>query len=352
MKSRARLRRRMPAIAALLVALVGSWLPGPAKAEDAADRAANLAEGANKLARSGEYAEALVLFEKAYALSPEPVLLYNIGRVAEKLQDWKKAAGALRAFLEVEKDAAKRAKAQEVLDAVSAHLPAYVTVSCPVPGAVVEVDGKAAGRVPLQAPIEVKPGKHVVKVLAPAKKPFEKVVEVKGTESLQVTVAMEDEPAVVALAVEPATARVMVDGKAVGPGARQALELAPGAHTLRAEIDGYEASEQRFEVAAGEKRAVKVALVKKKVEAPVVPVAAPVTVLAKPPAEVKPVAPTRADVPSQSITTKQEVGSPWYKKWWVWTAAGAVVAGGVTAAVLLTRPAGGRSAADLNVVIP
>ena len=141
MKSRARLRRRMPAIAALLVALVGSWLPGPAKAEDAADRAANLAEGANKLARSGEYAEALVLFEKAYALSPEPVLLYNIGRVAEKLQDWKKAAGALRAFLEVEKDAAKRAKAQEVLDAVSAHLPAYVTVSCPVPGAVVEVDG-------------------------------------------------------------------------------------------------------------------------------------------------------------------------------------------------------------------
>lgn len=330
-----------------LILVIAVLLPALALAEDAADRAATLAESANKLARAGEYADALALFEKAYALSPEPVLLYNIGRVAEKLSDWKKAAGALRAFLEVEKDPTKRAKAQDVLDSVQSHLPAYLTVSCSVAGAVVEVDGKPAGRAPLQAPIEVKPGKHVVKVLATAKKPFEQSVEVKGTESVQVSALLEDEPAVVALAVEPATARVVVDGKAVGQSARQALELAPGAHTLRAEVDGYDASEQRFEVAAGEKKAVKVALVKKKVEPPIVPATAPATVLAKPPTAVQTATPARADVPGQSVTTKQDAGSAWYKKWWVWTAAGAAVAAGATTAVLLTRRGGGGPAEDL-----
>ena len=176
----------------ILILLTALLLPAFALAEDAADRAATLAESANKLARAGEYKPALDLFEQAYALSPEPVLLYNIGRVAEKLEDWKKAAGALRAFLEVEKDPAKRAKAQGVLDNCQAHLPAYLTVSCPVSGAVVEVDGKPAGRVPLQAPIEVAPGKHAVKVLAPAKKPFEQSVEVKGTESVHLSALLED----------------------------------------------------------------------------------------------------------------------------------------------------------------
>jgi hypothetical protein len=325
----------------ILVLLTALLLPAIALAEDAAERAATLAESANKLARSGEYTDALALFEKAYALSPEPVLLYNIGRVAEKLQDWKKAAGALRAFLEVEKDAAKRAKAQDVLNNVQAHLPAYLTVSCPVAGALVEVDGKPAGRVPLQAPLEVTPGKHVVKVLAPAKKPFEKAVEVKGTESIEIAARLDDEPAVVALVVEPVAARVVVDGKAVGPGARQTMELAPGAHTLRAEGDGYEAGEQRFEVVAGERKSVSLALVKKKVE---VPPAVPATVLAKP-APTEPAKAT-ADLPSTTVRAKEEPGSPWYKKWWVWTAAGAVVVGGVTAAVLLTRGSGGASYDD------
>lgn len=322
-----------------------------AHAEDAKQRAARLAESAVALGRSGEYAAALSLFEQAYSLAPEPVLLYNIGRVAEKLGDYKKAAGALRAFLEVEKDAEKRAKAKETLDAVSAHLPAFVTVSCPVAGAVVEVDGKPAGRTPLQSPLEVKPGKHVVKVLAPAKKPFERTVEVKGTESIEVSAALEDEPATVALVIEPSAARVVVDGKAVEARTREALVLAWGAHTLRVEADGYEVSEQRFEVAAGEKKALKVALAKKKVEPPIVPVAAPATVLAKPPATTPPPKPTGVDVPSQSVTTKQEAGSPWYKKWWVWTAAMVVVAGGVTAAVLLTRPGSGQPSLDGKWVV-
>lgn len=42
-------------------------------------------------------------------------------------------------------------------------------------------------------------------------------------------------------------------------------------------------------------------------------------------------------------------GRPFYKSWWFWTAAGVVVAGSITAAVLATRP---RSDADWKLVPP
>lgn len=44
----------------------------------------------------------------------------------------------------------------------------------------------------------------------------------------------------------------------------------------------------------------------------------------------------------------------WYRKWWVWTAAGAVVAGSVTAAVLATRGGGGSPSpnAEWQVQMP
>jgi hypothetical protein len=42
--------------------------------------------------------------------------------------------------------------------------------------------------------------------------------------------------------------------------------------------------------------------------------------------------------------------TPWYARWWVWTIAGVVVAGSVTAAVLATRPRG--TDADITIVPP
>ena len=323
---------------------------GAVEAEDAKERAAKLSRSAVELGRSGEYAAALSLFEQAYALTPEPVLLYNIGRVAEKLGDWKKAAGALRAFLAVEKDAEKRAKAEETLVAVSAHLPAYVMVSCAVPGAEIVLDGRLAGHAPLQGPLEVPPGRHLITVQAPAKRPFEQSLEVRGAESIEVAARLEDEVATLQLVIEPSAARVVMDGIPVGADRRGGLSLSPGIHALRVELEGYETTEQRFEVAGREKKNVTVALTKKKVEAPVAPVVASATVLAKTPASPAPVT-SSVDVPKLAGGVRSEARSPWYEKWWVWTAVGAVAAGGVTAAVLLTRPSGARSAADGDMVV-
>ncbi len=110
-----------PVVMALVVAMLVA--PAPAGAQDARARAAALANSAVVLARSGDSVEALALYEKAYELDPDPTLLYNIGRVAEKAGRPARAAEALRAFLDHETDPELRARAQETLDRVSALLP-------------------------------------------------------------------------------------------------------------------------------------------------------------------------------------------------------------------------------------
>jgi len=102
---------------ALVLLVVG--LPGASQAQDDKARAAALAESAVVLSRSGDYAEALALFEKAYALDPAPTLLYNIGRVAEKTGDLGKATKALEGYLAVETDPAMRGKAEDALRSIA-----------------------------------------------------------------------------------------------------------------------------------------------------------------------------------------------------------------------------------------
>ncbi len=50
------------------------------------------------------------------------------------------------------------------------------------------------------------------------------------------------------------------------------------------------------------------------------------------------------------FTPQREAANPWYGKWWVWTVAGAVVAGSVTAAILATRDT--ETPPDNIIVLP
>ncbi len=161
-----------------------------AQPDDAKARAAVLARTAVDLGRAGSHAEALILFERAYALDPAPVLLYNIARVAEAAGQIRKAVDSLKVFLVVEPSSEKRAKAQQALEVLLPRLPATVRVQCAIDGAVVDVDGKPEGRTPLAAPIEVSPGSHTIDVLAPGREAFRQVIDVKASEALDVHVTL------------------------------------------------------------------------------------------------------------------------------------------------------------------
>jgi tetratricopeptide (TPR) repeat protein len=83
---------------ALLVAGLLCSLSVPARADSDEDAREAYYTGDNHYA-AGRYEEALKYFEKAYALSKRPQLLYNIANAYERMGDYEAAAGYLRKYL-------------------------------------------------------------------------------------------------------------------------------------------------------------------------------------------------------------------------------------------------------------
>jgi hypothetical protein len=107
-----------------------------------------------------------------------------------------------------------------------------VDVSTNVQGAVLLIDGRERGRLPLQSPVPVLPGKHVVRVLKDGYETFEGQVEVKLRETLLVDAKLQRLTRVGRLRVEHAElagADLFVDGANVGKLPWEGF-LAPGRH--------------------------------------------------------------------------------------------------------------------------
>jgi tetratricopeptide (TPR) repeat protein len=71
-------------------------------------QALDLFEKGSEAYRKGNFAEAVNLLQKAYALKREPVLLYNLGRAYEGLGDLKRAAQAYADYLASDPNAPDR----------------------------------------------------------------------------------------------------------------------------------------------------------------------------------------------------------------------------------------------------
>ncbi len=98
-------------LALLLLLLAPAWLAGAtALAQDASTDEARGAFAAGQAAyTAGRFAEALGYFERAYELTREPDLLYNIATVHDRLRHDAQALDAYRRYLEARPDAEDRA---------------------------------------------------------------------------------------------------------------------------------------------------------------------------------------------------------------------------------------------------
>jgi hypothetical protein len=97
--------------------------PGSAKSEDEAR--AHFLLGRSYHDR-GEFAKAAAEFEQAYAASGRPALLYNLFVAYRDANDAKRAADALRRYLELEKDIENRPQLEAKLEAMEAALAAQL----------------------------------------------------------------------------------------------------------------------------------------------------------------------------------------------------------------------------------
>ena len=135
----------------------------------------------------------------------------------------------------------------------------------------------------------------------------------------------------VRVGVEPASATVTLDGQPLT--APATVRLAPGAHELVAQLANHTSARRPFVAVAGETADVTLRLV---------PMPAATAQAPSVPAFI-----------SRSTAPPEQVRTPLYRRWWLWTIVGGVVAAGVVAtAVVLTQPAATPPRGSLGNVSP
>src|SRR5687768_5354641 len=90
-----------PALTSVAAAVVLLLAAAPSIAQGVSEdrRAADLYSEARVHYRAGRFAEAVRLLKEAHQLRPDPVLLYNLGRVYESMGDLAGALASYREFL-------------------------------------------------------------------------------------------------------------------------------------------------------------------------------------------------------------------------------------------------------------
>jgi hypothetical protein len=178
--------------AVLALAVVTSVFPGAAFAQDKRSRAkALLVEGGN-LIQSGEYAEALTRFERAYALIPSPKIYFNYGLAYYGMDRPSEAIHYFEAFIAEAGDAppANVNLAREYLNKASKRV-TVVELTGDMDGAEVSIDGRSyknASRVTVDA------GVHQLTVDKAGRVPFLHRLTANPGERVVITVRFQDLP--------------------------------------------------------------------------------------------------------------------------------------------------------------
>ncbi|EYF08807.1 PEGA domain-containing protein [Chondromyces apiculatus] len=289
--------RRLRSIA-LTAALVAGAAPlahadtGPAAGP--ARSAAQLKQAGDDHMRGKRYEDALGDYDAAYAITADPVLLYNRGRALQFLARHPEALAALRRF-EAEAPRAVRARVPGLAALVAEvrSRVAMVRIDCDVAGARVLIAKRQIGVTSLGDPFPVNAGKVSVEVLADGYMPFQREVELRGDEALNVIEAdltPKSTQGRLLVRSDVAGARVTIDGRAVGAAPAEA-SLQAGRHAVEVAAEGHDTASTQVVVGAGERREISVDPVKR---------------------------------------------PPLYARWWFWTAVGVVAAGTVVTYVVTT----------------
>ncbi|MDI7268401.1 MAG: PEGA domain-containing protein [Myxococcota bacterium] len=233
-------------------------------AQDASGEAQPLFEQGVAAAAVGNWAAAILAFERSHALLPHPGTLKNLamyleeaGRLAEARRRWSEL---LSRFGEVVSEATRAEAAGRILELDA--LVARVSVTADVGGAMLLVDGREVGELPLAEPLVLEPGPHVFEARLAGHAPARAALALVEGEEARVDLTLEPEE------LSPAVLRV----ESAAPGATVALdggepraapfesEVSPGGHEIVVEAPGYVGRARRVEIAVGARVVVSVDL--------------------------------------------------------------------------------------------
>ncbi|GEM_PF-757014 len=166
-------------------------------------------------------------------------------------------------------------------------------------GAEVYVDDKLVGKVPLDAPLQLKPGKHTIKVHKRGFTPYIDTFKLRRGQQKELEADLVPSGGVVVIKCNIRRAQVLLNGKSIGRTPFDG-DVPPGKHKLQVVATGKLEESRVIDVKAGE--TVKLTINLKDVPPPVV-----------------------------------KKDDSLLGKWWFWTGVGAVVVGGVTIGALSAR---------------
>ena len=193
-----------PLLCALLLALLwapalGVVAPGLAQAQAPSKTQAPpnkemvaLIRQANARWEAEDWAGALALYTKAYALRPEPQLLWRLGQSSERSGDIPQAIAHYEALIQALPQAAVIPKARARITALSATLPATLRVTSIPAGANLYLDSPdtpPVGSTP--ATLILTPGEHTLLLKRDGYQTTRRQVELLGGKSQELEVAMQ-----------------------------------------------------------------------------------------------------------------------------------------------------------------
>ena len=265
----------------------------PKTIPQAKSEAGRLKSAADVLMDQDRYADALVLYERAYELAGDPALLYNEGRAHEALGDYPKALERLEAF-EQQAPASVRALVPGLRGLITdlRGRMATVVVKTNAPNARLLLRQKDEGLVNGERRFPTRAGQASVEVSADGYEVFRRNVDLSAgtTVTVDANLVLKRRDALIVVRTTP-SANVLFDGKALGRAPLQ-VHATPGSHELVATADGYSDERVAMTLALGDRRDIELELRK-----------------------------------TPGIASQ----------WWFWTGIGAVVIGGVATAVILTK---------------
>ncbi len=211
--------------------------PSRKEAADRFDRGIHMVD-------SGDLSGALAEFQRAYALVPAPVVIYNVGLVYAAMNRPVDAATALDRALQT-REALKpeiAAHATEVLREQREKI-GQVALKANVKEGSVEVDNVEVAKLPLPGPLDVAAGQHVIGVISRGYAPGRKEVLVPAKASAEIAidvVPIEGLLGHIEVRSHVPAADVFVDDGRVGKTPLESsITVAPGTHSVEVRRAGY-----------------------------------------------------------------------------------------------------------------
>jgi hypothetical protein len=208
-----------------------------------------------------------------------------------------------------------------------------------VPDAVVFVDDEEIGNI-LGDAINVPVGTHQVVVKRAGYVDFTRTLNIRPGKVTELSAQLDPSGGTLGIDTSPEGAQVLVDGQPMGTTPMRNIVLPPGTYELKVHKEGYRDELARVSIRMGKQQSLRLSLKALQEE----PVATRESSLRPITPRYSGTTPTSNYAPSATVESSVDSPKQWYQRWYVWAGAAAVVAAGVTTAVMVSS--NGRPSLD------